>query len=388
MTTPPVTLVVTTGGNSMERLARALAAHLPVRTLDSDIFATSAGRFGLSSSEALAAARRDLAFARSLRRLRGVVHLPNHHLARYGTVLKRPYVVTVHDLIRQLDRRLDEPLIHRPDRRDRLMLELDVRGIRRASALIAVSRHTKESLVRLLGVPPERITVIPPGVDTSRFRPLGGARSPLPHPYLLFVGSEHPRKNLGGLLRAFRELKREPRLADLRLVKVGGPGGSEAAFRQGTLRALRELGLEREVILRDRVAPEELVRLYSAARCLVLPSLYEGCGLPPLEAMACGCPVIVSDRTALPELAGPGALVSDPRPERLAAAIARLLDDPVLARRLAREGRRHVRHLTWERAAESTMEVYERLLGAEPGTGPARPPAPEWRLPVAEPSGS
>jgi glycosyltransferase involved in cell wall biosynthesis len=362
------TLVITNGVTSMEALARELRARIPVEPLRTNIYPASAGRFNVSWKEALGCLGRDAAFIRRLRKVRGVVHLPNHHLARYGLFVGEPYVVTVHDLIRQLDRGLDQPLIHRPTRRDRLLLALDARGIRRASAVIAISEHTRHALIRHLRISPERIAVIPPGIDLERFRPVRGTR-PVPYRFLLFVGSEHPRKNLAGLLRVLRELKAEARFADLRLVKVGDPGAGEADFRQATLRALTELGLDGDVILRGRVSHDELVRLYSAAECLVLPSLYEGYGLPPIEAMACGCPVVVSDRGALPETTGGAALVTDPGPEPLADAVQRVVEDSSLRRRLVEAGHRHVRGLSWERTAEQTIGVYERLLQAKSSNG-------------------
>jgi len=173
----------------------------------------------------------DLDHVRLLRGASGrLVHFPHHHLARYGRFLSRPYVVTVHDLIRFFDLKRLDVLIHRPNRRDRLLLRLDYAGVAGATALIAVSETTKRDVVRHLGVPEERIFVVHEGIDHARFRPV--ERRLLNERYVLFVGSEQPRKNLAAVLRAFAALKRERRLgADdgregFRLAARGG--GAEA----------------------------------------------------------------------------------------------------------------------------------------------------------------
>jgi glycosyltransferase involved in cell wall biosynthesis len=355
-TCPGVTLVLSPSNGSMEQLGSQLASHLDVRRLRTDIYERSAEQFNVGATKALLSALHDAAFIRRLRRLRGIVHFPNHHLARYGMFLHTPYVVTVHDLIRHFDCGGRAPLIHRPTRRDRWTLAVDRAGIRRASAIIAVSQRTKDDIVHHLGLSPGRITVIYPGIDRSRFRPVAPARQP--YRYILFVGSEHPRKNLSALLGALSLLKRHPDLRGLKLVKVGEPGGSEAPFRDCTHRLIRAHGLEREVILRGRVSHHELLALYSGAECLVLPSLYEGFGLPPLEAMACGCPAIVSDRGALPETAGGGAIVTTPDPSGVATAVRQVLTDPAVRQRLVFAGGRHVRKFSWSHAATQVADVY------------------------------
>jgi glycosyltransferase involved in cell wall biosynthesis len=209
--------------------------------------------------------------------------------------------------------------------------------------------------------------VIHPGIDCSRFRPV--APRALPYRYILFVGSEHPRKNLSALLGALRILKRDPSLRDLKLVKVGDPGGREAPFGDFTRQLVHRHDLQREVILRGRVSHETLLAMYSGAECLVLPSLYEGFGLPPLEAMACGCPAIVSDRGALPEIAGPAAIVTTPDADQLASAIRRVISDPRLRERLVSHGYRHVRRFSWSHAASQVGDVYERVVQTVRETG-------------------
>jgi glycosyltransferase involved in cell wall biosynthesis len=361
-------LVTTIGGGSMDTYAQHLAAQLPVPTLVTDVYQQVAELFNvpLLSRTAARAAWQDLGFIRTLRRVREPLHLPNHHLGRYGCFLAVPYIVTVHDLIRYFDFKGWGPFIHRPNLRDRLYLGLDYAGIRRATAILAVSHTTKRDLVHYLGIPAERIVVTYEGIDHARFRPV--TRRLVDPPYLLFVGSEHPRKNLATLLMALRLLKDQARFRDLTLVKVGAAGGREAPFRRQTLASIAALGLEGDVRFTGRVPDEDLPAYYAGAACLVLPSRYEGFGFPPLEAMACACPAIVSSTGALPELAGDAALVVDPRdPRALARAIAALLSDDCLRRELVERGLRRARRFSWERTAEETLAVYRAVDGRRPG---------------------
>ncbi len=369
-----VLLVKTEGNGSLDRYSQKLAEHLDVETVQSDIYQRSAEVFNvpLLGAVSLRAIAADVQFVRELRRRNRLVHLPNHHLGRYGRFLSAPFVVTVHDLIRYFDAKGLGPFIHPPNLRDRACLRLDYSGISRAAAVIAVSNKTKRDLMEHLGLPQERIFVIYEGVDRNQFRPTEPA--PVGHPYVLFVGSEHPRKNLRTLLHAFAALKRSPRFAKLKLVKVGAAGGPEAPFREDTLSSIRELGLEREVVLKERVPEDELPAYYSGARCLVLASFYEGFGLPPLEAMACGCPVIVSSAGALPEIAGDAALVIDPHnATSLTAALRRVLEDESLRASLRERGFDRSQHFSWEEAARQTAAVYDFVRRAgETVRGPVR----------------
>jgi glycosyltransferase involved in cell wall biosynthesis len=359
-----VVFVTTAGRGSMDRYARKLAERLPVTKLETDVSERSAARFGVAllSGAALGSLGVDFAFVRRLRDVRAeLLHLPNHHLGRYGVFLGRPYVVTVHDLIRYFDLNGLGPFIHHPNMRDRIYLRLDYAGVRRARAVIAVSKTTKRDLCTHFGLPEERVFVVYEGVDHAVFRPVPGR--PLEDPYLLFVGSEHPRKNLPAMFRAIAALKREPRFRDLKLLKVGRAGGREAPFRARTLEALRELGLEGDAVFREGISDEELARCYSSAECLVLPSLYEGFGFPPLEAMACGCPVVVSNAGSLPEIAADAALVVEPSDAAgLADALRRVVTEQATRRELVERGLRRAAQFSWERTARETMAVYAAVL--------------------------
>lgn len=380
-----VVLVTTDGSGSMDLCGDRLAEHLRVERLHADIGSRSAELFGvpLLGPRAAHALRADARFVARLRRdPPDLWHFVNHHTARHGPLARAPYVVSVYDLIRQHDASRRAGFISRPNARDRLMLRLDAAGTRRAAAICAPSRATKRDLVTHLGIAPERVAVVHLGVDHGRFRPVEGR--PLAAPYLLYVGSEHPRKNLVTLLRAFAALRRDRRHRELRLVKVGEAGKAEAPFRSATRRAVDELGLGGHVVFAGRSPDAELPRWYSHAECLVHPSLAEGFGLTVVEAMACGCPVVVSTAGSLPEIAGDGAVAVAPRDvAALRGAIAGLLGDAAARAELSQRGRTRAACFSWRRTARETELVYAAALGSlgvapgdiESSAAPAPPPA-------------
>jgi glycosyltransferase involved in cell wall biosynthesis len=359
-------LVVTAGKGSMDEYGRQLARHLPgVATLETDVGQASAESFGVPamSRAAVRAAAADLRFVRDLRRRRDTVpHFANHHLARYGPALGRRYIVTAHDVIRWMDLRArGTPLIDALTVRDRVMVATDAAGLRRATAVVAVSQTTARHLVERVHVPRARVHVVYEGVDHELFRPVAPHREPWP--YVLFVGSEHRRKEVVTLLRAFAELRREPRFRDLRLLKVGAAGRPAARYRGPVERAIRELALDGRVVFTGHVGDRQLPSLYSGATCLAFPSVAEGFGLPVLEAMACGCPVVVSTAWALPEIAGDAALAFPPRDaHRLAAALRELLSDASLCHELRAKGIARAARFTWERSAREAADVYAAVV--------------------------
>ena len=382
-----VTFVTTIGHGSMDKYAMELGRRLPVPRLVTDVYEESADVWSLPllSGASLRIARQDVRFVRELRDLDGVVHLPNHHLGRYGRFLSRPYAITVHDLIRYFDlARPAEPLIHPPNRRDRLLLRLDYAGIRHAAAVITASRSTRRDVIDHLGVPPEKVHAVHLGIDHELYRPV--ERRVRDGPYVVFVGTEHPRKNFARVLEAFAAVKRAGAERALTLVKVGAPGKGEWPFREATERRLRELRLGDDVVFTGRVSDEDVVALYAGARCLVLPSLYEGFGFPVLEAMACGCPVVTSTVSSIPELAGDAALLVDPCDvDAIAAALRRVADDDALRASLRERGLRRAARFTWDRTARATLAVYERVwpragrrAGEYRGGTPRRRESP-WR---------
>jgi glycosyltransferase involved in cell wall biosynthesis len=362
----PVTVVATHGPGSLDHCSQRLAEQLPppVRVLHTDVVRRSADRYGVRtlSWSAARGLRADAAFARRLRREPGVVHLTNHHLGRYAHVLDAPFVVTLHDVMRLLDLRgADPPLICPLTPRDRFFLRLDYAAVRRAAALIVPSAFTARTAVEHLGVAPEQVTVVPWGVDHEHFRPV--ARRLWDFPYVLYVGTEQPRKNLGALLRAFAALADHH--PGLRLVKVGAPSGARGRFRRATERTIEELRLGDRVVRAGRIDSDDLPAAYAGAACLVLPSIHEGFGLPPLEAMACGCPVVVSSAGSLPEVVGDAGLVVEPEPRALATAIRATLSGDLSAQ-LRMRGLHRAARFTWRRTAERTLGVYRQVTGAGP----------------------
>jgi glycosyltransferase involved in cell wall biosynthesis len=354
-----VTLVVTRGNHSMDLYGWKLSRYLNQQSINIDFpvpFGTpftslQSLRFAICSYNTL----RTLSHYETL-------HLTNHHLARFATFLRKTvFIVTVHDLIRHFDRLGLGIYIQRPTARDRLDLWLDWQGIKRARHIIAVSHHTKMDLIRYAGIPEERITVVYHGIDHHIFYPRPRPM-PFDYPYILYVGTEQPRKNLSTLLNAFWKLKQDARFRELKLVKVGRAGGREFDFRARTLGLVTNLGLENDVVFTDYVSEEKLAGYYSNAECLVLPSLYEGFSWPPVEAMACGCPVIVSNVASLHEITGEAALKIDPRDSnKLADVIHTILTNEHLRREIVAKGIARARRFTWKRAAEETLEVYDRV---------------------------
>lgn len=217
-------------------------------------------------------------------------------------------------------------------------------GLTRASRVLADSESTAADLRRFPGFSQVRVRVVPLGVNQS-FRPTSSdlrQRLDLPDgPLILHIGGNHPRKNIGLIVRALPYLP-----ADFTFVQVGGG-----------------LTPTTQVKPLNFVSGSELAALYSLADVFVFPSKYEGFGLPPLEAMACGTPVIAANTSSLPEVVGDaGLLVSPDDPEELAAAIRRVLTEPDLAAVLRERGLARARQYTWERTARETLAVYEEVL--------------------------
>lgn len=282
---------------------------------------------------------------------------------------RRPYagVVTVHDLAFLRFPRLVTPQAARYYARVR-------EAVQSAERVIAVSDCTRRDLLELLDVPEEKVRVVyeaagsafhPQAIDPQERRTYGG-RVLAPQQFVLFVGTIEPRKNLAGLLRAFHRMReRHPHLdPHPRLVIAGEEGWlSEEVFR-----IVNELRLAQEVAFVGRVPTADLVWLYRAARFFVFPSLYEGFGLPPLEAMACGTPVIASTAGALPEVVGDGGWLVPPGDvDGWADAMARLWSDEALREQLRTRGLERASRFSWEEAARKTLAVYREAIGARRG---------------------
>jgi glycosyltransferase involved in cell wall biosynthesis len=284
-------------------------------------------------------------------------------------------VVTVHDLI----------YARFPDAhagiRDKGMKLLVPAGARRSERVIADSHSTREDLITLAGIAPERIDVVPLGLgavrrcaplaerDTRARFDLGERR------VVLSLSAKRPYKNLLALLGALARLPAPERPV---LVLPGYATDHELELRARAC----ALGIDADVRFPAWVSADELEGLWALTQAFVFPSLYEGFGLPVLEAMARGVPVACSNASSLPEVAGDAALLFDPRDEgAIAQALARLLSDPALAEILRTRGLQRAREFTWERSASLTLDSYARALGLEPSgegsaTGASGGPAP------------
>lgn len=291
----------------------------------------------------------------------GLFHGTDHLLPYFRRVRT---VFTLHDLIPLLF-----PEFHLPLNRWFLNLMFP-KFLRRADAIVAVSECTKRDAVRIYGVPEEKISVIYNGVD-ARFHPVRDAETlrrvratyGLPEAYILYVGTIEPRKNLVRLLDAFHALRQQG--YPHKLVLVGAKGW----LYQPVFDKIAALGLGDEVILPGYISDEDLPAVYSGAALFVFPSLYEGFGIPPLEAMACGVPTVVADTSSLPEVVGDAALMVPPTDTgALAAAMNQVLADSVLAEELARRGPERARLFTWDRAARQLVDLYHAVgaAGASP----------------------
>ncbi|HXV26498.1 MAG TPA: glycosyltransferase family 1 protein [Candidatus Paceibacterota bacterium] len=275
----------------------------------------------------------------------------------YGTVSRScRKVITFHDL--SFERfpeffTLRQRIWHRAQMAPRRQAES-------ADRLIAVSASTARDLTGMYGIPEERISVIRSGVDAGlRREPEARVRAfrryqALPGRFVLGLCTREPRKNLAGLIAAFEALVSAPGYADMALVLVG-PGG----WREGEIRAaLARSPVASRIRLAGQVSPAERALWYSAASLFVYPSFFEGFGFPPLEAMACGTPVIASYGSSLPEVVGDAGVLVDPHDVReMAAAMHSILSEPGLASVLSDRGAKRAAKFTWTSAAERTLSV-------------------------------
>ena len=280
----------------------------------------------------------------------GDVYHATEHLLPW---MARPSVMTVHDLIFER-----YPQHHTRANRAFLRVAMPL-FVRRADAIIAVSQHTRRDLLEVYATPPQKVYVVEEGID-ERFRPAGEAdirrvkeRYSIRRPYLLMVGTLEPRKNHALAFRALAQLKAEgwPHC----LVAVGGGGWLFDAVQ----RQVESLQLSDDVIFAGHVADADLPALYSGADCFLMPSLYEGFGIPVLEAMACGAPVVCSKVSSLPEVAGEAARFIEPlTAEGLADAVRQVLSHPKMADKMLSDGMRQAGRYRWQRAADETVQVY------------------------------
>jgi alpha-1,3-rhamnosyl/mannosyltransferase len=269
-------------------------------------------------------------------------------------------VATIHDLSH-----IHYPDFH-PRERVRFMERQLPRTLARANRLLTDSEFVRQELVALLGVSPERVTAIPLGVDVC-FKPRGaeetgpvvGGYGLAPDRYVLAVATLEPRKNLAGLLRAFSRLPEKLRRR-YPLALAGGRGWRCGSL-ESMMHALESAG---EVRRLGYVPAGDLPLLYAGATAFAYPSFYEGFGLPPLEAMASGVPVLSSCGSSMSEVVGEAGILVDPHDdEAMVRELARLLEDAELRRNLARKGLDRAAMFSWKNCVLDTVDVYRQVLG-------------------------
>jgi len=307
-------------------------------------------------------------FVRSLKP--DLTHIP---LNAVPVLLPKPFVVTVHDLATIV---FDSPTGWRHELR-RFQAR---RGMMRAESVIAVSEATKYDVIHLLGIPPERVQRIYGAADPRYTHHVPGpaARAAGPeawaherrrileryqvnYPFLLYAGTIRPQKNIPRLVEAFSllkgELQNDPHWKELRLIIIGDEISRYPAVRQAVIQSR----IEQHVRFLGFVPLDTLRVFYEAAESFVFPSLYEGFGLPPLEAMASGTPVICSNSTSLPEVVGDAAMIVSPdNVFDIARGMKEVLLDRALRAELVRRGSERCRHFRWEDTAREVLSLYER----------------------------
>jgi glycosyltransferase involved in cell wall biosynthesis len=294
-------------------------------------------------------------------------HAPYYVRPYFG--LPCPSIVTLYDAIPRL-------FPHEVTPRARQLFDLLTRrAIHSSHHILAISASARDDLASAYRIPLDRITVTPLAAD-SRFQPQPHAaidavraKYALPGRYVLSLASNKPHKNLVGLVEAFAQLVKtaEPHLQsaiyNLELVLAGhwDPRYPEAQV------AVERLGLSRQVRFLPNFAEADLPALYSGAEVFAFPSRYEGFGLPPLEAMACGAPVLCCNTSSIPEVVGDAAVRVAPTTETLAAGLARLLGDDALRMQLRATGPQRAAQFSWHKTAEATLSVYEQVAtGLDP----------------------
>jgi glycosyltransferase involved in cell wall biosynthesis len=240
----------------------------------------------------------------------------------------------------------------------------NIKGLKKADKIITVSRFSKNEIIKHLNYPEENVHIIPDAVDHQRYQPQTEAKILEKHRldgeqrYILYVGSETPRMNLELLLKALNKLKNL--LPKVKLLKIGESQSYQA--RNKTLSLINSLKLNEDVILLGYVPEEDLPSWYNIADVLVYPCLYAGFGLPPLEAMACGTPVITSNTSSLPEVVGDAGVMIDPDNEnQLMVKLYEILTMARYRNKIIKKGITRSKLFTWTESARKTLEVYEDL---------------------------
>ncbi len=346
--------------NLMDGFARLETGHefvVFIQNSDRDRFVRQGENFTVAGVDAPPyTIAEQIGLARALARENlDLIHHPHYAAPVMG---RTPMVATIHDLIHQLFPEMC------PSRMTwRVSWVMARRTARRARLLLTVSEHSRRDIVAHLGVSPEKVRLtynaLPPGwgegvssIPLSELDAAGGA------PYFLYVGNHKSHKNIPLLLEAFMMLRKQS--GGVRLVLTGTGGGLE--------KDLARLRLGDEVVFLGDVSHEALQGVYASACALVFPSKYEGFGYPPLEAMGCGTPAIVSDAASLPEVVGEaGVIVPEGEAGPLRDAMRRMLNDGAYRKRLAEKSLERAKIFSWRKLAEGTLQAYEDAVAGAAG---------------------
>lgn len=263
------------------------------------------------------------------------------------------FVATIHDA---------KPLLF-PELRSKANLSSRIErmliGDRRAKIdqVITISHSSRRDLMQELDLAPGRITTVYLGIDSARFHPGPPAPAGAGRPYVMSLAGADPTKNVAALVRAFAAMpERLRRTYDLVLA-------GDVSKREDVCSAIQQVGIASQTRMVGVLPDDALIRLYQGATVFVFPSLYEGFGLPVLEAMACGCPVMCSSTSSLPEVAGNAAVLVDPRDVRqITAQLVHVLDSPPMRADMKARGRARALEFSWERTAKETIDVYRRVV--------------------------
>jgi glycosyltransferase involved in cell wall biosynthesis len=272
-----------------------------------------------------------------------------------------PTIVTIPDLIPQM---MKHAYSRMHQVKNSIQFQLECAIARHASAIIAISEFTKQDVVKHMHINPEKVRVVHLGVQEHFFRESSQEASArlrsvyhLPEQFILCIGGIDPRKNIHSLVAAWADLWKEPRFR-IPLVLAGKINNQKEY--PALISQIRTLGLEDRVIMPGYIPDEDLPALLAAASVLAFPSLYEGFGLPILQALAVGCPVLTTRRSSIPEVAGNAAwYVEDGTANELAAGLRSLLENPERAAQLTIEGKTQAARFAWDRTARETIAVYE-----------------------------
>lgn len=287
-----------------------------------------------------------------------IYHVTNHMLARYAK-FRKPCVVTLHDVLQfKYKDKLGGSLVSKIY--SNLMLK-SITSVKEADAVICVSEWSRLEAVKLLNLNPEKTFAIQNGLDHDLFRPFDKEKSredlklPKDKKIILNVGSEIERKNLDGVIKSFSEIVKTRK--DVLLVRLGEKTEKYDA-------TIKELSLNDSVIYLEKLTDEKMAKLYSAADLLIMPSFEEGFGLPIIEAMACGCPVVTSNIGAMKEITDDAGVLVDPNDvESIQKGVEAVLNlDSSDTFKLTQAGLKRASEFSWKKCAEDTIKVYEKVL--------------------------